>query len=54
MELLGVLTLWLHVTAAAIWVGGNFMIAMVIVPYFKRSLPPCGANQNHDPDWQEF
>ena len=40
MELLGLLTLWLHVTAAAIWVGGNFMIAMVIVPYFKRSLPP--------------
>ena len=40
MEILGALVLWLHVTAAAIWVGGNFMIAMVIVPYFKRSVPP--------------
>ena len=40
MELLGALVLWLHVTAATIWVGGNFMIAMVIVPYFKRSVPP--------------
>ncbi len=38
MELLGVLALWLHVTAAAIWIGGNFMMAMVIVPYFKRSV----------------
>ena len=40
MEILSVLVLWLHVTAAAIWIGGNFMIAMVIVPYFKRSMPP--------------
>ena len=40
MELLGLVTLWLHVTAATIWVGGNFMIAMVIVPYFKRTVPP--------------
>ena len=40
MELLGALVLWLHVTAATIWVGGNFMIAMVIVPYFKRSVSP--------------
>lgn len=40
MEILGVLALWLHVTAAAIWVGGNFMMAMVIVPYFKRSVSP--------------
>ena len=40
MEILGVLVLWLHVTAAAIWVGGNFMMAMVVVPYFKRSVSP--------------
>jgi uncharacterized membrane protein len=40
MEILGVFVLWLHVTAAAIWVGGNFMMAMVIVPYFKQSVSP--------------
>ncbi len=40
MEILGVLVLWLHVTAAAIWVGGNLMMAMVIVPHFKRSVSP--------------
>lgn len=40
MEILAVLILWLHVSAAAIWVGGNLMIAMVIVPYFKRTASP--------------
>ena len=40
MEILGLLVLWLHNIAAVIWIGGNLMMAMVIVPYFKRSVPP--------------
>ncbi|MCZ6678890.1 MAG: CopD family protein [Candidatus Poribacteria bacterium] len=40
MEILDVLILWLHVTAAAIWVGGNLMMAMVVVPYFRRTVSP--------------
>lgn len=40
MEILSLLILWLHVTAAVIWIGGNLVMAMVIVPYFKRSMSP--------------
>ncbi len=38
MEILNLLILWLHITAAVVWIGGNLVMAMVIVPYFKRSV----------------
>jgi uncharacterized membrane protein len=28
------------VIAAVVWVGGNLILAMVIVPYFRQTLPP--------------
>ena len=31
---------WIHVIAAVVWVGGNLILAMVIVPHFRQSLPP--------------
>ena len=31
---------WLHVIAAVVWVGGNLVLAMVIVPHFRQNLPP--------------
>ena len=40
MEILSLLVLWLHVIAAVVWIGGNLILALVIVPYFKKSLPP--------------
>ncbi len=40
MEILSLFVLWLHVIAAVVWIGGNLIIAMVIVPYFRKSLPP--------------
>lgn len=40
MELFGLLVRWLHIIAAVIWIGGNLMMAMVVVPYFKRSVTP--------------
>ena len=38
MEVFGLLVRWLHIIAAVIWIGGNLMMAMVVVPYFKRSV----------------
>lgn len=40
MEILDLLIRWLHVTAAVVWIGGNLILAMVIVPYFKKSVAP--------------
>jgi copper resistance protein D len=40
MEIFSLFVRWLHVTAAVIWIGGNLTMAMVIVPYFKRSMSP--------------
>ena len=40
MEILDLLIRWLHVTAAVAWIGGNLILAMVVVPYFKKSVPP--------------
>ena len=40
MQILDLLIRWLHVTAAVAWIGGNLILAMVIVPYFKKSAPP--------------
>ncbi len=40
MEILSLVIRWLHVTAAVVWIGGNLTMAMVIVPYFKRSVSP--------------
>ncbi len=34
------LGLWLHIIAAVTWIGGNLILAIVIVPYFKKTLPP--------------
>lgn len=39
-EILWLLIRWIHVIAAVVWVGGNLILAMVIVPYFRQSLPP--------------
>lgn len=38
MEIFGLLVRWLHIIAAVVWIGGNLMMAMVVVPYFKRSV----------------
>lgn len=40
MDIFSLLILWIHVIAAVIWVGGNLILAMVIVPYFRQNLPP--------------
>ena len=40
MEIIWLLILWIHVIAAVVWVGGNLILAMVIVPYFRQTLPP--------------
>ena len=40
MEIFSLFTLWLHVIAAVVWVGGNLILAMVIVPHFRQNLPP--------------
>ncbi len=40
MDLFSLITLWIHVTAAVVWVGGNLILAMVIVPHFRQHLPP--------------
>lgn len=40
MEILSLFVLWLHVIAAVVWIGGNLILAMVIVPYFRQNLPP--------------
>lgn len=40
MEIFSLLTLWLHVIAAVVWIGGNLILAMVIVPHFRQHLPP--------------
>ena len=40
MDIFSLFVLWLHVIAAVVWVGGNLILAMVIVPHFKQSLPP--------------
>ena len=40
MDIFSLFVLWLHVIAAVTWVGGNLVLAMVIVPHFRQSLPP--------------
>ena len=40
MEILSLFVLWLHVIAAVVWIGGNLILGMVIVPYFRQNLPP--------------
>ncbi len=40
IEWFHLLVLWLHVIAAVVWIGGNLILALVIVPYFKKTLPP--------------
>ena len=40
MQILDLLIRWLHVAAAVAWIGGNLILAMVIVPYFKKSVAP--------------
>lgn len=39
-EILNLLIRWIHIIAAVVWIGGNLIIAMVIVPYFRQNLPP--------------
>lgn len=40
MEIFSLFVLWIHVIAAVVWVGGNLILAMVIVPHFRQNLPP--------------
>ncbi len=40
MDIFSVFVLWIHVIAAVVWVGGNLILAMVIVPHFRQNLPP--------------
>ena len=40
MEIFWLLVRWLHVIAAVTWIGGNLILAMVIVPHFRQNLPP--------------
>ena len=40
MDIFSLFVLWIHVVAAVTWIGGNLILAMVIVPHFKQSLPP--------------
>ena len=40
MQIIDLLIRWLHVTSAVVWIGGNLILAMVIVPYFKKSVAP--------------
>ena len=39
-DILNLLVRWIHVIAAVVWIGGNLILAMVIVPYFRQNLPP--------------
>ena len=40
MDILWLLVRWIHVIAAVVWIGGNLILAMVIVPHFRQNLPP--------------
>ena len=40
MDIFSLFVLWIHVIAAVTWVGGNLILAMVIVPHFRQHLPP--------------
>ena len=40
LEVIWLFIRWMHVMAAVIWIGGNLILAMVIVPYFRQNLPP--------------
>lgn len=40
MEILWLFIRWIHVMAAVVWIGGNLVLAMVIVPYFRQNLLP--------------
>ena len=51
MEILWLFILWLHVIAAVVWIGGNLILAMVIVPYFKHKITACSADTTSDADW---
>ena len=40
MDIFWLFIRWIHVIAAVVWIGGNLILAMVIVPHFKQNLPP--------------
>jgi len=40
MDIFSLFVRWIHVIAAVTWVGGNLILAMVIVPHFRQNLPP--------------
>lgn len=39
MDIFWLVVRWLHVIAAVTWIGGNLILAMVIVPHFRQNLP---------------
>lgn len=39
-DILNLLIRWIHIIAAVVWIGGNLVLAMVVVPYFRQNLPP--------------
>ena len=42
--------LWIHVIAAVVWVGGNLILAMVIVPTLQAEPAACRTYQALDAD----
>ena len=40
MDILWLFIRWIHVITAVVWIGGNLILAMVIVPHFRQNLPP--------------
>ena len=40
MDIFWLFIRWIHVIAAVVWIGGNLILAMVIVPHFRQNLPP--------------
>ena len=54
MEIFSLFMLWLHVIAAVTWIGGNLILAMVIVPHFRQNLPPCPTHSTTNTDRQTF
>ena len=40
MDIFSLFIRWIHVIAAVVWVGGNLILGIVIVPHFRQNLPP--------------
>ncbi len=45
MDIFWLFIRWIHVIAAVVWIGGNLILAMVIVPHFRQNLLPVQCIQ---------